>query len=41
MSSGRSDKEVISLVIKGDQQAYTELVEKYRDYVFTLALRFC
>jgi RNA polymerase sigma-70 factor (ECF subfamily) len=33
--------EVISLVLKGDQQAYSELVERYREYVFTLALRFC
>lgn len=33
--------EVISLVLQGDQQAYSELVERYREYVFTLAVRFC
>jgi RNA polymerase sigma-70 factor (ECF subfamily) len=33
--------EVVSRVLRGDQQAYAELVNRYRDYVFTLALRFC
>lgn len=33
--------EVVSRVLLGDQQAYAELVNRYRDYVFTLALRFC
>jgi RNA polymerase sigma-70 factor (ECF subfamily) len=41
MGSATSDMEVIRLVIQGDQQAYTELVDRYRDYVFTLATRFC
>ena len=41
MGSARTDIEVISLVLQGDQQAYAELVDRYRDYVFTLALRFC
>ena len=41
MGSATSDMEVIRLVIQGDQQAYTELVDRYRDYVFTLAIRFC
>ena len=41
MSSASPDIEVISRVIRGDQQAYAELVHRYKDYVFTLALRFC
>lgn len=40
-SPARPDMEVIHLVLQGDQQAYAELVDRYRDYVFTLALRFC
>lgn len=32
---------MISLVLQGNQQAYAELVDRYRNYVFTLALRFC
>jgi RNA polymerase sigma factor (sigma-70 family) len=41
MSSAYSDMEVISRVIRGDQSAYAELVNHYKDYVFTLSLRFC
>lgn len=41
MSSASTDMDVISRVIRGDQQAYAELVHRYKDYVFTLALRFC
>lgn len=41
MSSASPDIEVINRVIRGDQQAYAELVHRYKDYVFTLALRFC
>ena len=40
MSTGLTDIDIISRVIKGDQQAYAELVTKYQNYVFTLALRF-
>ena len=40
MSTGFNDNEVISRVLKGDQQAYAELVNRYKSYVFTLALRF-
>jgi RNA polymerase sigma factor (sigma-70 family) len=40
MSTGLTDTDIISRVIKGDQQAYAELVTKYQNYVFTLALRF-
>jgi len=40
MSTGPSDSEIISLVLKGDHNAYAMLVERYKSYVFTLTLRF-
>jgi RNA polymerase sigma-70 factor (ECF subfamily) len=40
MSTGLNDNELISRVLKGDQQAYAGLVSRYQNYVFTLALRF-
>src|ERR1043165_2050722 len=40
MSTGPSDSEIISLVLKGDHDAYALLVERYKSYVFTLTLRF-
>ena len=40
MSTGPSDSEIISLVLKGDHNAYAFLVERYKSYVFTLTLRF-
>jgi RNA polymerase sigma factor (sigma-70 family) len=40
MSTGPSDSEIISLVLKGDRNAYALLVERYKSYVFTLTLRF-
>jgi RNA polymerase sigma factor (sigma-70 family) len=40
MHTGLSDTEIISLVLKGEQQAYAVLVDRYQNYVFTLALRF-
>ena len=40
MYTGLTDKEIIPLILKGDQQAYRVLVEKYKSYVFTLVLRF-
>jgi RNA polymerase sigma-70 factor (ECF subfamily) len=40
MHTGLSDTEIIGLVLKGQQQAYASLVDRYRNYVFTLALRF-
>ena len=32
--------EMISLVLKGDQQAYAELVGRYQHFVFTTALKY-
>src|SRR5262250_1744773 len=40
MSTGPSDSEIISLVLKGDHNAYALLVDRYKSYVFTLTLRF-
>ncbi len=40
MSTGLNDTEIISIVLSGDQQAYAGLVNRYQNYVFTLALRF-
>src|SRR2546423_13112827 len=40
MSTGPSDSEIISQVLKGDHNAYAALVERYKTYVFTLTLRF-
>jgi RNA polymerase sigma-70 factor (ECF subfamily) len=40
MSTGQNDNELISKVLGGDQQAYAVLVDRYKSYVFTLALRF-
>jgi RNA polymerase sigma-70 factor (ECF subfamily) len=39
MSTGLNDNEIISKVLLGDHQAYTLLVDRYRNYVFTLTLR--
>jgi len=39
MSTGPNDIEIISQVLSGDSQAYAFLVNRYKDYVFTLALR--
>lgn len=40
MSTGLNDNEIISKVLRGDQQAYAGLVDRYQSFVFTLALRF-
>ena len=40
MSTGLNDNELISKVLSGDQQAYAGLVNRYQNYVFTLASRF-
>jgi RNA polymerase sigma factor (sigma-70 family) len=40
MQTGMTDKEIISKVLAGDQQAFAALVERYQNYVFTLVLRF-
>ena len=39
MSTGLGDNEIISRVLKGERNAYAELVNRYQAYVFTLVLR--
>ncbi|HEX6191254.1 MAG TPA: sigma-70 family RNA polymerase sigma factor [Chitinophagaceae bacterium] len=39
MSTGLNDNEIISKVLNGDTQAYAVLVNRYQNYVFTLAMR--
>ena len=39
-TTGQPDEEIISRILKGDQNAFSALVEKYQNYVFTLVLRF-
>jgi len=40
MHAGLTDKEIISRVLKGEQQLFAALVDRYQNYVFTLVLRF-
>src|SRR5881392_4194163 len=40
MDTGLSDIEIIKKVLGGEQNAYAELVKRYQNYVFSLALRF-
>ena len=39
MHTGPTDTEIISRVLKGEQQVYAQIVERYQSYVFTLVLR--
>lgn len=39
MSTGLGDNEIISRVLRGEQNSYAELVSRYQGYVFTLVLR--
>lgn len=40
MPSELPDSDLISMVLKGDQQAYAGLVDRYQHFVFTLALKY-
>lgn len=40
MQTGPGDTEIISRVLKGDQAMYAELVKRYQNFVFTIALRY-
>jgi RNA polymerase sigma-70 factor (ECF subfamily) len=39
MHTGLTDTEIIARVLKGEQQLYSLIVERYQNYVFTLVLR--
>lgn len=40
MHTEPSDTDIIQLVLNGNQSAYSMLVERYRNYVFTIVLRY-
>jgi RNA polymerase sigma factor (sigma-70 family) len=40
MDDGIPDNEIIRRVIQGEQNAYAELVTRYQNYVFTMALKY-
>ena len=40
MNTGSIDSEIISKVLRGDQQAFAELVDRYKNFVFTITLRY-
>ena len=40
MSTGSTDIEIISRVLNGEQQAYTDMVARYKNKVITITLRF-
>jgi RNA polymerase sigma factor (sigma-70 family) len=40
MHTEPADMDIISLVLKGDQNAYSMLVDRYQNYVFTIVLRY-
>ncbi len=40
VTSGQPDEQIINRVLKGDQSAFGSLIDKYKNYVFTLILRF-
>jgi len=40
MHTGPTDNEIISLVLKGNKQAYSVLVDRYQNFVFTIVLRY-
>ena len=40
MHTGPEDMDIIARVLNGDHQSYSILVERYRNYVFTITLRY-
>jgi RNA polymerase sigma-70 factor (ECF subfamily) len=40
MHTETDDKDIISLVLNGNQQAYSVLVNRYQNFVFTIVLRY-
>ncbi len=40
MQAGPSDKEIIALVLQGNQRSFEVLVNRYQAFVFTIALRY-
>ena len=40
MSTGATDNDIITRVLRGEHQLYAQLVERYQNFVFTIALRY-
>jgi RNA polymerase sigma factor (sigma-70 family) len=40
MTAGPADTDIIGRVLKGEQNAYSVLVDRYRNFVFTIVLRY-
>ena len=40
MNTAPTDSEIISRVLRGEQQAFAELVNRYQNFVFTITLRY-
>jgi len=40
MPTGPNDNEIISRVLRGEQPLYAEIVKRYQNFVFTIALRY-
>ncbi|MBC7905040.1 MAG: sigma-70 family RNA polymerase sigma factor [Gemmatimonadaceae bacterium] len=40
MQNGLNDNEIIAEILRGNQQAYAELVKRYQNFVFTICLRY-
>jgi RNA polymerase sigma factor (sigma-70 family) len=40
MSTGATDNEIITRVLSGEHQLYAELVKRYQNFVFTVALKY-
>jgi DNA-directed RNA polymerase specialized sigma24 family protein len=40
MRTETDDTDVIAMVLGGDQNAYSVLVERYQNFVFTIVLRY-
>src|SRR6478609_10714265 len=40
MHTGPEDMDIIALVLNGDHQSYSKLVERYQSFVFTITLRY-
>jgi RNA polymerase sigma factor (sigma-70 family) len=40
MNTGTNDNEIISRVLRGEQSLYADLVKRYKNFVFTITLRY-
>jgi RNA polymerase sigma factor (sigma-70 family) len=40
MQTGPNDSDIISRILQGDKQIYAELVKRYKNFVFTICMRY-